>query len=273
MVGRGSRKRRRRGAHSFSSSLLRSNARDVGLESAPHDYHRNSERNHGETPINASVPQHVSVLIEHDECSGDIDNEEPHVVVPGNVSKPAQTGAVRSAQNPLQDLFDDSEDDMDWMDAIEIVADAHEQENNDMTQGTDSATSTSTPLEVQHEKRLEIGDLRKLLRGKSIEALSFVAGSRGMTANVYGWVSEVFNDYARQLRSPKYPCYATLINTTLNIQQSNVFVRQSTIDIPVNISRAGIQERYVNEHRRGFTPTVSITVVAPSQWGKKDLRL
>ena len=121
--------------------------------------------------------------------------------------------------------------------------------------------------------KLSKEELQILLRGKTVEALSLVLGSRGRSVVDYSELREMFNEYARQLRQPLYPCYTTLLNSSMRILKSCVFANQSSVVAEIDTSRAGVQLKYKEQERRGEVPKVTLPVIAPSEWGKLDVVL
>ena len=104
-----------------------------------------------------------------------------------------------------------------------------------------------------------------------METLALVMGSKGGTVSLYKLFSTAINAYIKKTGESLYPCYATLLNTSLRILRSSVFVHHCNVEASVNIERAGVQHKYIEERRRGGNPNVSIAVIIPSAWGRQDL--
>ena len=115
--------------------------------------------------------------------------------------------------------------------------------------------------------------LQRLLRGKTMEALSFVIGSRGLEVIQYGWMRETMNSYCIQVGDPCYPAYKNLLYNSMRILKNCVYVRHCTVETTVDTSRAGVQQRYVKQQRSGTDPKLDITFVRPSDWASKDIIL
>ena len=115
--------------------------------------------------------------------------------------------------------------------------------------------------------------LRRLIRGKTMEALSFMMGSNALKVLQYEAVRDSLNNLTSRLEESSFPAYKTLLYNSLHILKSSVFVRHCTVEALIDTSRAGVQQRFIEQELSGIDPKVSVTVVFPSSWGAKDLLL
>ena len=188
----------------------------------------------------------------------------------------APSDAAAPVIDPLQDEFPEAS--MEWNDALAHAAmGSSEADDSTNSEGSmDDGEDTNAAMTVGESganERLSIPELRSLLRGKTVEALSFVLGSKGMYVAQYAGMSQVMNVYIRALSLPQYPCYTTLLNTSMRILRKSVFVNQCSLVAEVDTTRAGVQLKYLEQQRRGEVPKVNLSAINPSDWGQKDLIL
>ena len=114
--------------------------------------------------------------------------------------------------------------------------------------------------------------LRKLISGKTIEAISWFIGNKGATYLMYKRLYAAFNFYISMLDGhDKYPSYGTMLKRSSQLYNSHAFIRRFEFTAEVNTSRSGVPQRMVQEMRAGNVPTVACSVILPSDWARKDL--
>ena len=114
--------------------------------------------------------------------------------------------------------------------------------------------------------------LRRMLSGKTIEAMSWLIGSEAVTYKTYVRVNTAMNECLRKLPVSKglYPSYGTLIYTIFDIMKESVLIRRRDIQASVNTRRSGVAQRHVREQISGRMPTATFSVVLPRDWARLD---
>ena len=196
-------------------------------------------------------------------------------------------GAKRRMKTPLGDLAHSAHHQPD-----QRFTDVRQEELvlgtvNDLTLEEDEAwgdavaevTASITPAAIpgdtigQHVHVVNERVLRKLVRGKTIEAISIASGSSALTVRQYEEQRDSLNSLTTKLEEPSFPTYKTLLYNSLHILKSSVFVRHCTVEALVDTSRAGVQQGLVLQQQSGVDPMVNFTVVFPSAWAEKDVLL
>ena len=114
-------------------------------------------------------------------------------------------------------------------------------------------------------------DMRKLLSGKTVEALTWFLGNKGVTYSFYKRLSVSMNHCLIRLNEPKYPSYGTMLRRSSQLFDSHAFIRRFEFFAEVNTSRSGVSHRFVQERRAGGTPMQKVFVILPSDWARKDI--
>ena len=166
---------------------------------------------------------------------------------------------------PLLYEDDDLDEDFDWADAVAAV------ESGEVFDSNVPEASLETEQSSSSDFRLDEKAIRTLMHGKSLEALSYVAGTTCVHVKQYEEFRPTLNEYASRLRESRYPCYTTLLYKSLKLLRSIVFTRQVKVRASVNVSRSGVMQKYILEQQRGGTPELHIPVVPPSEWARRDL--
>ena len=201
---------------------------------------------------------------------------------------PDNLNANVSAHIMESDIFNFFDEHEGWEDAVATIATSTEADatlvRNELTvdQFVTNVVGSSDSVPIhrlastddQHSKyRISDETLKHLLKGKTMEALSFVIGNNGYSVVQYGDLKEAIRDYSKRLQERGYPSYPTLLYKSLKILRSAVFLRMHVISTEVDISRAGVQRKYVFRERDGEIPSTHISVVLPSEWGTRDVLL
>ena len=236
-------------------------------------------------PVALLVQPPIDVITEHDEASDHLSDDGMHVVSEveerGNVQvqyvgseeeEDFMTGSddfheaieeALSMQPP-----DGGEEDLQWS---EMAAYAMSRE---LTVERASSRSPSREEEEEerllYESKLSEREVRKLIRGKTMEALSFVMGNKRVKTVEYGHIAMTINSYARRLQEHVYPCYTTLLYKSMRTLRSAILISQVEVEADVDTRRAGVMQRYVIQEQRGERPSIRLSVVPPSEWGRRD---
>ena len=161
---------------------------------------------------------------------------------------------------PIQDIFEYDGDDT-WQHCV-------------ATEMTIAPEDNQSPVESPPtQPRISDTSLRRLIKGKTMEALSFILGSAGLKVEQYQWIADTVNCYATRLGEDKFPCYKTLLYNSMKILQSVVFVRNRGVEAAIDVYRAGVQQRFIEEHQKGGQPKVDVMFIHPSDWAAKDVVL
>ena len=114
--------------------------------------------------------------------------------------------------------------------------------------------------------------LRKLISGKTMEAISWFVGNDGVTYSFYKRLNAAMNFYIKASSGEgKYPSYGTILKRSSKLYNSHAFIRRFECVAEVNTNRSGVSQKLVQEERTGNTPTQTFSVIFPSDWVRKDL--
>ena len=266
---RGSRKRRRAGYQTLRNGRLRLSRR-APLSSQSNDFLSEPPASEDVDDVGTIPPALDPVTIQDIEDGGGM-NDNAAAVASEDVGDSDEIGDFNEG-NEFNDVVDitrwQQDEDVAWNDALgaAMLEDMTTQQRGT---STESASSAGTDVDC----KLSETDVRKLLRGKTLEALSFIIGNKGATAREYGHFAMVINSYTRRLRESRYPCYTTLLYKHLSIIRSACFIRKVEVCANIDTNRSGVMQRYVTEDRRGEAPTVQLSVIPPSEWGRRDLMI
>ena len=157
-----------------------------------------------------------------------------------------------------------------WNDGLGLIAE----------EGTTNAVSTArTNKEGQvaaalceSTEPLSDAVLRKLISGKTMEAISWFVGNDGVTYCFYQRLSAAMNFYIKASSGEgKYPSYGTILKRSSKLYNSHAFTRRFECVAEVNTNLSGVSQKLVQEQRTGNTPTQTFSVIFPSDWARKDL--
>ena len=161
------------------------------------------------------------------------------------------------------------DDDTQWDEALGVLAETN------LVQNAIPVLDSSTSIDNYGDSinRNEVFDsrmIRRILSGKTIEALTWLMGSKGVTYVMYRRLSKSFNYYMKLFNKPKYPSYGTLLKRSAILLGSS-FIPKLQVRAEVNTSRAGVSSRLVREMHFHGTANEVFTLIMPSEWARKDL--
>ena len=146
-----------------------------------------------------------------------------------------------------------------FTEALVVVAET----NRELDANADSNATCAMPV------ILDAALIRQVLSGKMLEALSWVLGNEGVEYRVYRRVSKGYNVLFLKAGERKYPSYGTILNMTYQMIQGSIFMRPHSVTVEVNTERSGVASKYSAIRRSGRTPTTTISIVRPTDWGIK----
>ena len=141
-----------------------------------------------------------------------------------------QIGAYPEGEDLGGDADSWSDDEVIWVESLGQVAE------NSM----DVAPEVSEP--ERNSEKVNDDMLQKLLTGKTVEAFSWFAGSKGVTYTMYLRLTAGFNFYIDQLGQSRYLSYGTVLYNVLDIMNQAVLVRKCRVETVVNTQRAGVAQ-------------------------------
>lgn len=84
----------------------------------------------------------------------------------------------------------------------------------------------------------------RLLRGKTMAALSLMLGTSRIKSRQYGSVRAFINFYQKKSGGPSFPTYGTLHNSYYKTLRKYVFAQAGMAQVEVSVKRAGVKSAH-----------------------------